>query len=162
MFCGVLHDVVSQHRCDGAGRRQPSPEAAHDTLCAALQEQASWEQRAHVAKELLHEMLKSRREAADLQQQYDIKCGPSAAASSMTVTAVNCGLPSSQYLACQGPWIDHSPGCICASSLCQKVLHRIANDHFDPVVMLVILCAGLWQILLGPLWSTASCQTMSC
>ncbi len=55
------------------GRRQPSPEAAHDTLCAALQEQASWEQRAHVAKELLHEMLKSRREATDLQQQYDIK-----------------------------------------------------------------------------------------
>ena len=60
----------------GAGRRQPSPEAAHETLCAALQEQASWEQRAHVAKELLHEMLKSRREAADLQQQYDIKFVP--------------------------------------------------------------------------------------
>ena len=91
--CSKLHNVFSQHRCDGAGRRQPSPEAAHDTLCAALQEQASWEQRAHVAKELLHEMLKSRREAADLQQQYDIKCGPSAAAASfMTPTALNCRL----------------------------------------------------------------------
>lgn len=68
----LRHDAQNpSFRC--AGGRQPSPEAAHDTLCAALQEQASWEQRAHVAKELLHEMLKSRREATDLQQQYDIK-----------------------------------------------------------------------------------------
>ena len=41
-----------------------------------------------MAKELLHEMLKSRREAADLQQQYDIKCGPSVAVSVVSLTAM--------------------------------------------------------------------------
>ena len=37
-------------------------------------------------------MLKSRREAADLQQQYDIKCGPSAAASVVLLPAMHCNL----------------------------------------------------------------------
>ncbi len=54
--------------------RLPTPQQAHDTLVHALQEQASWEQRARSAKELLKELLISRREAADLAVQYDTRC----------------------------------------------------------------------------------------
>lgn len=51
----------------------PTPQQAHETLVQALQEQASWEQRARTAKELLKELLTSRREAADLAAQYDTR-----------------------------------------------------------------------------------------
>ena len=57
----------------GAGLRVPTPQQAHETLVQALQEQASWEQRARTAKELLKELLTSRREAADLAAQYDTR-----------------------------------------------------------------------------------------
>jgi len=57
-----------------AGLRVPSPQAAHETLVNALQEQASWEQRARTAKELLKELLTSRRDAQDLAAQYDTRC----------------------------------------------------------------------------------------
>ena len=43
-------------------------------LTAALQEQATWEQRRRSAKELLNEMLASRREAAELAKSYDTRC----------------------------------------------------------------------------------------
>lgn len=52
----------------------PTPAAAAGTLCAALQEQADWEARARAAKELLGDMLRSRREAADLAATYDTRC----------------------------------------------------------------------------------------
>ncbi|BDA41097.1 probable inactive ubiquitin carboxyl-terminal hydrolase 54 at C-terminar half [Coccomyxa sp. Obi] len=58
------------------GMRLPTPQQAHDTLVHALQEQASWEQRARSAKELLKELLISRREAADLAAQYDTRPVP--------------------------------------------------------------------------------------
>ena len=45
-------------------------------LTAALQEQATWEQRRRSAKELLNEMLASRREAAELAKSYDTRCAP--------------------------------------------------------------------------------------
>ena len=44
----------------------------------ALQDQADWERRARGAKELLNDMVRSRRDAAQLSQQYDIKCAPAA------------------------------------------------------------------------------------
>ena len=47
-------------------------------LTAALQEQATWEQRRRSAKELLNEMLASRREAAELAKSYDTRCAPAA------------------------------------------------------------------------------------
>lgn len=56
-----------------AGTRVPSPQQAHETLVQALQEQASQEERAKAAKQLLKEMLVSRREAADLATQYDTR-----------------------------------------------------------------------------------------
>ena len=57
----------------GAGSRVPTSAQAYETLVQALQEQANWEQRARTAKELLDEMISSRREAAELAQQYDIR-----------------------------------------------------------------------------------------
>lgn len=57
-----------------AGHQPPSTTQAHDTLTAALQEQANWEQRRRSAKELLNEMLASRREAAELAKSYDTRC----------------------------------------------------------------------------------------
>lgn len=47
-------------------------------LTAALQEQATWEQRRRSAKELLNEMLASRREAAELARSYDTRSAPAA------------------------------------------------------------------------------------
>ncbi len=69
--------------CVGTGMRLPTPQQAHDTLVHALQEQASWEQRARSAKELLKELLISRREAADLAAQYDTRCVSKAHGSSL-------------------------------------------------------------------------------
>lgn len=57
-----------------AGVRPPSVQGAHDLLLQALQDQCDWERRARQSKELLNEMVGSRREAAQLSQQYDIKC----------------------------------------------------------------------------------------
>ena len=60
----------------GAGVRPPTAQQAHDLLVSALQDQLGWEQRAKAAKELLNQMVKSRRDAVILGQSYDIRCGP--------------------------------------------------------------------------------------
>lgn len=61
---------------DGAKRQlgsfQPSAAAAFDALAAALEEQAALEERQKSAKELLQELLRSRKEAADLAARYDL------------------------------------------------------------------------------------------
>ena len=79
MKTGKHAEAVELHISDTpartcAGSRVPTPQAAADTLVAALQEQADWEARARAAKELLGDMLRSRREAADLAAQYDTRC----------------------------------------------------------------------------------------
>lgn len=55
----------------------PTARAAHEALVTALADQASWAARTTAAKELLAAMLASRRSAADLAKQYDIRCGGS-------------------------------------------------------------------------------------
>lgn len=60
--------------CCCPGVRPPTAQQAHDLLVSALQDQAGWEARAVAAKELLNQMVKSRREATLLSQSYDIKC----------------------------------------------------------------------------------------
>jgi hypothetical protein len=60
--------------CSGAGGRMPTARAAHEALVTALADQASWAARTTAAKELLAAMLASRRSAADLAKQYDIRC----------------------------------------------------------------------------------------
>ena len=55
----------------------PTARAAHEALVTALADQASWAARTTAAKELLAAMLASRRSAADLAKQYDIRCGES-------------------------------------------------------------------------------------
>lgn len=54
----------------------PTADQAHDQLVHALQDMLSWETRAKTAKELLNDMLKSRREAAELATHYDIRYSP--------------------------------------------------------------------------------------
>lgn len=73
-------------------------------LTAALQEQATWEQRRRSAKELLNEMLASRREAAELAKSYDTRCAPAALAQTLWA-----------WLACKGA--VHVPA---FSSVCTK------------------------------------------
>ena len=76
----ALHCSTSQglNALSAAGVHPPSVQGAHDLLLQALQDQSDWERRARAAKDLLNEMVRSRREAAQLSQQYDIKCaGPS-------------------------------------------------------------------------------------
>ena len=43
----------------------PTVDQAHEQLVGALQDMQSWEARAKTAKELLNDMLKTRREAAE-------------------------------------------------------------------------------------------------
>lgn len=49
---------------------------AHESLVSALQDQHQWEARAAHAKELQTLMLASRREAAELARQHDIRPVP--------------------------------------------------------------------------------------
>jgi len=51
----------------------PTVDQAHEQLVDALQDMASWETRAKTAKDLLNDMLKSRREATELGTKYDIR-----------------------------------------------------------------------------------------
>lgn len=51
----------------------PTVDQAHEQLVGALQDMQSWEARAKTAKELLNDMLKSRREAAELATKFDIR-----------------------------------------------------------------------------------------
>ncbi len=55
------------------GLRLPTALAAHEQLTHALTEQGTWENRAKQARELLNEMLKSRKETAELAKRYDIR-----------------------------------------------------------------------------------------
>ncbi len=65
---------------DGAKRQlggtPPSAVASHMALVQALEDQASWEARARSAKELLNQMLQSRKEAKELERDYDIRPVP--------------------------------------------------------------------------------------
>lgn len=57
-----------------AGGRTPNAMHAYDQLVQALRDQQQWEQRAKTAKDLLNEMLASRKEADRLREQgYDIR-----------------------------------------------------------------------------------------
>ncbi len=58
-----------------AGGRVPTARGAHEALVTALADQASWATRAASAKELLAAMLASRRSAAELAKQHDIRYG---------------------------------------------------------------------------------------
>lgn len=77
-------------------------------LTAALQEQATWEQRRRSAKELLNEMLASRREAAELAKSYDTRCAPAAhnlificlACERMRALVQYMSLPASGFVKC--------------------------------------------------------------
>ena len=51
----------------------PTVDQAHEQLIGALQDMQSWEARAKTAKELLNDMLKSRKEAAELATKFDIR-----------------------------------------------------------------------------------------
>ena len=56
-----------------AGMQPPTVDQAHEQLVGALQDMLSWESRAKTAKELLKDMMTSRREAAELATKYDIR-----------------------------------------------------------------------------------------
>ena len=56
-----------------AGMQPPTVDQAHEQLMTALQDVLSWETRAKTAKDLLNDMLKSRREAAELASKCDAR-----------------------------------------------------------------------------------------
>lgn len=67
-----LYNLLLSNVCS-AGMQPPTVDQAHEQLLGALQDMMSWEARAKTAKDLLNDMLKSRREAAELATQYDIR-----------------------------------------------------------------------------------------
>lgn len=70
----------------------PTVDQAHEQLIGALQDMQQWEIRAKQGKDLLNDMLKSRREAAELAIIYDIRPDPRA----------NTALPRNALLAIDG------------------------------------------------------------
>ena len=54
----------------------PTVDQAHEQLIGALQDMQQWETRAKQGKDLLNDMLKSRREAAELATKFDIRPDP--------------------------------------------------------------------------------------
>lgn len=75
---------------DGAKRQlglrsAPTGQIAYETLMRALEDQAQWESRARQAKDLLNQMLKSRKEAAELGKQHDIRPVPRNSAGDVVV-----------------------------------------------------------------------------
>ncbi|KAK9806100.1 hypothetical protein WJX72_001362 [[Myrmecia] bisecta] len=82
---GTIVSTAEKAR-DGAkralGMRSPTAQQAHDQLMSALQDHQSWELRSKQAKELLKEMLGSRKEAAELATRYDIRPLPTKAGGS--------------------------------------------------------------------------------
>ena len=78
---GTIVSTAEKAR-DGAkrqlGLRPPTAQAAFDALLRCLEDQATWEGRAKASKELLNQMLQSRKEADELRQKYNL--APSAAA----------------------------------------------------------------------------------
>lgn len=73
---GTIVSTAEKSR-DGAhrplGGRAPSAQAALGDLTAALDEQWLWEGRARAARELLGELLASRKEAAELAERFDTR-----------------------------------------------------------------------------------------
>ena len=55
----------------------PTVDQAYEQLVGALSDMAQWEGRARTAKDLLNDMMQSRREAAELATRYDIRYGHS-------------------------------------------------------------------------------------
>jgi Ubiquitin carboxyl-terminal hydrolase len=55
-----------------AGSKAVSPEEAVESLVNALEEQALWEQHARSSRELLSQMLASRKEAGEMKEKYDL------------------------------------------------------------------------------------------
>ena len=53
----------------------PTVDQAYEQLVGALQDMAQWEARARTAKELLTDMMQSRKEATELATKYDIRYG---------------------------------------------------------------------------------------
>lgn len=83
--------VSTAEKARDAARRSlasqpPSPELAVDALVGALNEQTMWEARAKESRELLAQMLASRKEMAELAEKHDMRAvtppprGPAAAA----------------------------------------------------------------------------------
>lgn len=82
---GTIVSTAEKAR-DGAKRqlgvRPPTAQAAFDALMRCLEDQHNWEQRAKASKELLNQMLQSRKEADELSKQYNIQPNPDKASSS--------------------------------------------------------------------------------
>lgn len=92
-----------------AGTHTPTATQAHDQLVQALREQSSWEKRAKDAKELLKQMLKSRKDAAELAQHYDIRWA-SLRGPSLTRRAALASLPERKWLCRPAPVKPAAPG----------------------------------------------------
>ncbi|KAK9841198.1 hypothetical protein WJX74_001758 [Apatococcus lobatus] len=99
---GTIVSTAEKAR-DGAKRslgfRPPSAQQAYDQLSAALQDQLNWETRAKQAKELLNEMLESRREARQLAEHHDTRPVPMPVSTSLNPAAAEAmELPDSVIL----------------------------------------------------------------
>lgn len=59
--------------CCPAGVSLPNATQAHEDLISVLQDMQTWEERSKKSKELLKEMMVSRREASELGTKYDTR-----------------------------------------------------------------------------------------
>lgn len=87
---GTIVSTAEKAR-DGAkrqlGLRPPTAQGAFDALLHCLEEQHNWEQRAKASKELLNQMLRSRKEADELNKAYNLQSTAGSSSSNSTTTA---------------------------------------------------------------------------
>lgn len=102
---GTIVSTAEKAR-DGAkrqlGLRPPTAQAAFDALLRCLEDQHTWEQRAKASKELLNQMLHSRKEADELRQQYNLNSGGPNANSSSSATAAGASSSGNSSSAADG------------------------------------------------------------
>lgn len=107
---------------DGAkrqlGLRPPTAQGAYEALMRCLEDQATWEAKAKASKDLLNQMLKSRKEADELSKQWDIRPVPKDAAGEV-LAAEDVAVPDAVVLRMLAR----------EALLTQAKLHALMFDH---------------------------------
>jgi len=140
---GTIVSTAEKAR-DGAkrqlGLRPPTAQGAFDALLHCLEEQHNWEQRAKASKELLNQMLRSRKEADELNKAYNLQ---SAAGSSSGSNNASSPVPGDSVEGAAGEASSssgsppHLPDVVILKMLKREALltsaklHALTSDMWD-------------------------------
>lgn len=155
---GTIVSTAEKAR-DGAkrqlGMRPPTAQAAFDALMRCLEEQHTWEQRSKASKDLLNQMLQSRKEADDLSKQYNLQpnSASSSSGASPTVAAAADGADSATGDSSSGS-ASQLPDIVILKMLKREALLTSAKLH--------ALTSDLWDCQRTILRLRSSIRHVSC